>query len=117
MNDLTDLRIFIASLLRPIINEAIKENLEAAKKNIKDIPISQSDNSDLLSYKQAAEYTNYSIKSLYGKVHFHTVPHFKNESGRVSFSRKELLEWLRSGKKKTKAEIEQDADNYVALKK
>jgi len=33
MNDLTDLRIFISSLLRPIINEAIKEHLGTQKED------------------------------------------------------------------------------------
>ena len=73
---------------------------------------------DLLNIKEAAEYLSYSVKSLYGKVHFRTIPFIKKEgSNKLFFSRAELNEWLRSGKKKTKAEISQDADNYVALKK
>src|ERR1700752_1692369 len=100
MNDLTELQIFITGLIRPIIKEAIKENLEAAAKDTKYFSPSV-DVNDLLTVEGAAKYLHYSVKTIYGKVHTRSIPFIKNiGSNKLFFSRSELQNWLQNGKKK-----------------
>src|ERR1044072_2525173 len=65
----------------------------------------------LLTIKQAAEFLNLSVPTLYGYVHRSEIPVSK-KSKRLYFSKQELTEWVKSGRKKTVAEIAAEADNY-----
>ena len=59
---------------------------------------------DLLTIGQAAEFLSLSVPTLYTKVSRKEIP--VNKRGkRLYFSMVELLEWVKSGKKKTTEEI------------
>lgn len=59
----------------------------------------------------AIEITGLAKPTIYGLVHGRSIPHSK--SGRkLYFSRQELTEWLKQGKRKTQAEIADEAENY-----
>ena len=102
MSDLTDLRIFLASLLRPIINEAIQEQLykqQNQQHSPQELP-------DLLDIKGAGELLGMTIDGIYGRVHDKTIPVIKKEGvKKLYFSRKALLEWLNEGNQQTNVEI------------
>lgn len=78
----------------------------------------QDNSPDLLTIKQCAAYLNYSVPTIYTKISRKELPTLKiQNSNRVWFSKKDLNDLIRKGRRKTKAEIEQAANNYVSLKK
>lgn len=69
----------------------------------------------LLTIQQAAELLNLSVPTLYGYVHRSEIPVCKR-SKRLYFSRQELMEWIKAGRKKTLAETASEAENYLKKK-
>ena len=67
---------------------------------------------ELLTIQQASELLNLSVPTLYSKVSKGELPVMKR-SKRLYFSRTELLEYLKAGRKKSNAEIEQEAKAYL----
>lgn len=70
----------------------------------------------LLTIQQAAEFLNLSVPTLYSKSHSRTIP-VSRKGKRLYFSRQELTDWVKSGKKRTVLEIEAEAENYLSNKK
>lgn len=70
----------------------------------------------LLSIDEAAEFLRLAKPTLYSKVSKNELPYMKRGK-RLYFSRTELMDYLKKGRIKSKEEIEQEADNYLALKK
>jgi excisionase family DNA binding protein len=67
----------------------------------------------MLNVQEAAEFLNMTVAALYTLVSRKDIP--VNKPGkRLYFDREELLDWIRTGKKKTTAEIEQDAINRTS---
>lgn len=71
---------------------------------------------ELLTIQQASELLNLSVPTLYSKVSKQELP-FMKRSKRLYFSRTELIDYLRAGKRKSSAEIEAEADAYLSNKK
>ena len=59
----------------------------------------------------AIEITGLAKPTIYGLVSERKIPHSK-QGKRLYFSRQELTEWLKQGKRKTNAEIAIEAANY-----
>lgn len=59
----------------------------------------------------ASKITGKAVPTIYDLVHKRLIPHSKN-CGHLYFSRSELLDWLRAGKRKTQSEIALDAENF-----
>ncbi len=76
----------------------------------------QSNASDLVTIQEAADLLHLSVPTCYTKVSKRELPHTK-KGGRLYFSRQELLKWLQQGRRKTNAELEQEENDYLALKK
>jgi predicted DNA-binding transcriptional regulator AlpA len=109
MNGITDLRKFIATIIRPIINEAVKESLD---KYHLDEYSKQPDQPDLLNIHQAAELLGYKVSSVYSMCNRSILPYKKIKgSKKLFFSRAELLEILQ--RKETRAETEERANDYM----
>ena len=66
----------------------------------------------LLNVQEAAEFLNLTVPTMYSKVSKGELPVMKR-SKRLYFSRTELLEYLKDGRKKSNAEIEQEAKAYL----
>ena len=66
----------------------------------------------LLTIQQASEFLNLSVHTIYSKVSKNELPYMKR-SKRLYFSRTELLDYLKQGRKKSNAEIEQEAEAYL----
>lgn len=60
------------------------------------------------SIKEAAEFINLSVPTVYGLVHRSAIPCMKRNK-RLYFSKFELKEWISSGRKQTISEIKADA--------
>lgn len=70
----------------------------------------------LLTIQEAAEFLSLTVPTMYSKVSKGELPVMKR-SKRLYFSRTELLEYLKDGRKKSKAEIEAEAKAYLLNKK
>lgn len=67
----------------------------------------------LLTISQAASFLNLAVPTLYSKVSRQEIPCSKNGK-RLYFSKDELTEWIKSGKKLTVAEIQAATDKHLA---
>lgn len=65
-----------------------------------------------LNIQQAAEVLNLTVPTIYGYVHRLEIPHSKIKK-RLYFSKKDLTEWVKASRKKTSAEIEASAHEYL----
>lgn len=66
----------------------------------------------LLTIQEAAEFLSLTVPTMYSKASKREIPVMKR-SKRLYFSRTELLEYLKDGRKKSNAEIEQEAKAYL----
>lgn len=70
----------------------------------------------LLSVQEAAAFLNLSVPTIYGYVQRQEVPVSKRGK-RLYFSRNELTDWVKEGRRKTLSEIEEEADNYLKARR
>ncbi len=64
----------------------------------------------------AIELTGLAKPTIYGLVSERKIPHSK-QGKRLYFSRQELTDWLKQGKRKTQAEMKVEAVEFIANKK
>ncbi len=70
-----------------------------------------------ITIKQVSEQTKLSVPTLYGYVSRNEIPFSKRpNSKRLWFSRQEIAMWLLEGRKKTIAEIQNEANIFVKIK-
>jgi len=70
----------------------------------------------LLTIQEASDFLKLSVPTLYSKVSRNELPYMK-QGKRLYFSSKELMEYVKQGRKKTDAEIQADADTYLSNKR
>ena len=66
----------------------------------------------LLTVQEAAQFLNLTVPTIYSKVSKGELPVMKRGK-RLYFSRTELMEYVKAGRKKSNAEIEQEAKAYL----
>ena len=66
----------------------------------------------LLTIQLAAEFLNLSVPTIYSKVSKNELPVMKRGK-RLYFSRTELMNYIKEGRKKSNAEIEAEAEAYL----
>lgn len=71
---------------------------------------------ELLTISQAAELLSLTTPTLYGLVHKKAIPYSK-KSKRLYFSKTELLDWIRTGRKKTIAESMANPESHLRTPK
>jgi len=76
----------------------------------------QSEADQLLTIQQAAEILRLTVATIYVKVHYGQIPVSK-KGKRLYFSRQELMDWVKSGRRKTIAETAEEAEQYLNAKK
>ncbi|WP_282117737.1 helix-turn-helix domain-containing protein [Maribacter aquivivus] len=70
----------------------------------------------LFNVQETAKFLNLTVPTIYSKVSKGELPVMKR-SKRLYFSSIELMEYLKKGRKKSRTEIEQEADGYLSNKK
>lgn len=78
--------------------------------------VSDSGDGDLLTVPQAANYLSLSVATIYGMISRGELPVMKR-SKRCYFSKADLIEYLKQGRKKTVNETVNDAIAYTASRK
>lgn len=91
------------------VNSCLRNNNQA---NLPHTPQQE----QLLTIQETAEFLNLTVPTIYSKVSKGELPVMKR-SKRLYFSRTELMEYLKEGRKKSIVEIEQEAEKYLNLKK
>lgn len=98
------------SKLEPIFKRWIKE-AQTELQPTKVEPTEQPE--QLLTVQEAAQFLNLTVPTIYSKVSKGELPVMKR-SKRLYFSSTELMEYLKEGRKKSNAEIEQEAEAYLS---
>ncbi len=70
----------------------------------------------LLTIQQAAELLCLSVPTMYGLVSRADVPSMK-KGKRLYFSKQSIIEWVKTGRKKTVAEAASEADTFLSTQK
>jgi excisionase family DNA binding protein len=84
--------------------------LDKIEKLLKERKINDSDNNEeLLTIEGAAELLKLSVATIYTKVCKNEIP-VNKQGKRLYFYRAELLDWIKSGRIKTTAEIQQEVE-------
>lgn len=109
---------FVLSPIDPkILIDSIAEKVTANILNaVRNEQASTEPQDELLTIQQASELLNLSVPTLYSKVSKREISSMKR-SKRLYFSRTELIEYLKAGKRKTSEELEAEADAYLSNKK
>jgi excisionase family DNA binding protein len=76
-----------------------------------DVPIEDK----LLTIEEAGALVHLTKPTIYGLVHTGDIPHSK-KGKRLYFSQKDLLNWIYTGRRKTRIEIEAEADSFLLRK-
>lgn len=100
----------------PEIRQLFRQELENYFASNKQSNTNQPEADQLLTIQQAAEFLNLSVPTLYTKVHNAEIPVYK-KTKRLYFSKQELTDWIKAGRKKTTSEIAAEAEQYVNGKK
>lgn len=70
---------------------------------------------DLLTIEQAADFLSLSVPTIYAKTSAKSIP-FMKRGKRLYFSRTELMEYLKAGRSKTRAEQIAEAGQHLKMK-
>jgi len=97
--------------------DARLSNIENLILDIKHQPkeVEQTETEQLLNVQEAAQFLNLTVPTMYSKVSKNEIP-FMKRSKRLYFSSTELMEYIKEGRKKSNAEIEAEAENYLKNK-
>ena len=93
----------------------ISEVSEIKQLLIEQKPLPPEQPEQFLTIQEASEFLNLTVSTLYVKVHKRQIPVMKRGK-RLYFSRTELMEYIKAGRKKTNAEIELEAEAYLLNK-
>ena len=97
----------IASLVKQVANI---ERILTEKKEL------QPEADQLLTIQQAAKILCLSVPTIYGLVSRAEIPYMK-KGKRLYFSKEEITSWIKTGRKKTLAEINAETDAFLAHQK
>ena len=85
--------------------------------SLKDMTAKLSEDPEVMNIDKVAALLNYSKSYLYKLTSGRAIPYYKKGGKTMHFLRSEIIEWIKTGRIKTNEEIEQEAINYVTLKK
>ncbi len=83
----------------------------------RDEPQPEPEQNELLTIQQAAELLHLTVPTIYTKTSKGELPGVCKQGKRLYFDKQVLTDWIRSGRKKTNAEIIADAESYLNSKK
>jgi len=105
-------------ILTTISKREIKQLIEGAvqKAILKNQNLADDQNSSFMDVNQAAEFLGIAKATLYGKCCNLLVPHFK-KGKKLYFDKRELIDWLKSGKRKTINDITESVNTHLINRK
>ena len=100
----------------PAAISRIENELIRLRSELKTLKKDDSDPNELMDVTDAAKYLNLAVATLYIKVSKKQIPHIK-KGKKLRFLRSDLLDWLKSGRKATAKEIQENGSEFLATKK
>ncbi len=97
------------------INAKMDRLFEALESRINP-PVAQTLTEGFLNVQQAASFLKLGTQSIYGKVSKGEIPHMKR-GNKLYFSKQDLTEWIKAGRKPTAVEIELITEEFLTSKK
>jgi excisionase family DNA binding protein len=97
------------------VKQLFRQELEAFFAGPSLIPTSQNESDEIGGIELAQEVTGLARPTIYGLVSQSKIP-FMKRGKKLYFARQELTNWIRQGKRKTVADIEAAAANYLSTK-
>jgi excisionase family DNA binding protein len=76
----------------------------------------ETNENEFLTIIQASELLNLAKPTIYGLTHQSKIPFIK-KGKKLYFKKSDLFEWLNAGRRLTRSEIEQEADDYLRRNK
>jgi excisionase family DNA binding protein len=105
----------LTQLSIPEIRQLLRQELETFFADHLPLTAAQSESDEIGGITLALEITGLAKPTIYGLVAQSKIPCMKRGK-KLYFSRKELTEWIKEGKRKTVADIEAEADSYLSGK-
>ena len=105
-------------ILTTISKKEIKQLIEGAvqKAILENKKLAGDQNSSFMDVNQASEFLGIAKATLYGKCCNLLIPHFK-KGKKLYFEKAELLDWLKSGKRKTVNDINESVNTHLFNRK
>lgn len=100
----------VTNLTLDDIKQAFRNELETFFTD-KNFGESQVEKDEIGNIDLAIEITGLAKPTIYGLVSERKIPHLK-QGKRLYFSKLELIEWIKQGKRKTQSEIKLEAENF-----
>lgn len=101
------------SLSKNEFQDLIAETVNSCLKHSHHSNSPQQPTDELLTVQDAAQLLRLSVPTIYGLIHKGEIPVMKR-SKRCYFSKVDLIEYLKAGKKKTLAELANETDIYLS---
>src|SRR5690242_2630807 len=101
------LTTFTIEEVRKMVIECVEEAL--TKNNQR---LNADASNKLMSVEEASNFLNLAPQTIYGFTSQRLIP-FSKRRKRLYFSKEDLIAWIKEGRKKTRDEIERDADDYI----
>jgi excisionase family DNA binding protein len=108
--------VVFTQLSIPEIRQIFRQELETYFDTQKQGNTNQPEPEQLLTVQQAAEFLSLTVPTIYSKVSKGELPVMKR-SKRLYFSKQELTDWIKAGRKKTTSEIAAEAESYLSNRK
>lgn len=106
--------IVLTQLSIPDIRRIFRQELESYFDNSQST--TQKSPEQLLTVEQTATFLNLAVPTIYSLVQRREIP--VNKRGkRLYFSEQELRDWVKAGRKKTQAELKEEANDFVSRTK
>lgn len=93
----------LETLIIDCVNACLSANGQTTKE--------ASETEEILTIKEAAALLSLSVPTIYGLVSRAEIP-VNKQGKRLYFSKQELIAWIKAGRKKTSAEIAEQASEY-----
>jgi excisionase family DNA binding protein len=103
--------LVFTQLTIPEVRQLFRQELETYFSTKTHNPTQQATD-QLLTIAQVAEFLSLSVPTVYGLVSRSVIPCMK-KGKRLYFSKDEISDWIKTGKKKTISELSAEADTYL----
>lgn len=71
---------------------------------------------ELLNIEQAAKIVNLAVPTMYGLTRRREIPHSRKNK-RLYFDKQELIDWIKTGRKQTISELQENPEQYLKPQK
>ena len=110
MTQISDLAMKLTSFLDELISEKVNKAISE-----KEITENQTQGEDLMDVRETADFLKLSVNSIYLLSRTKKIPTMR-QGKKVYFSKNEIREWMKQGRRKTTAELLADAKNFKTKK-